>query len=67
MLIPLDAMPVPLQFIARFVPTTYVADAFRMVLAGTLGINVVYDIILLFGFTVAFLLVVHHKLDWRAA
>lgn len=67
MLIPLDAMPLPLQFVARFVPTTYVADAFRMVLAGSLGVNVFYDIILLFCFTAAFLLVVHRKLDWRAA
>lgn len=66
-MIPLEAMPAPLRAIAPFTPITYVADAFRAVLHGHFGTNFTYDVLMLLGFTAAFLLLVHRKLDWRAA
>ncbi|MHB9144464.1 MAG: hypothetical protein ACYC5Y_03920 [Symbiobacteriia bacterium] len=47
-------------------PTTYVADSFRAVLAGRFGIGLGFDVLLLTLLTLAFLLLVHRKLDWRA-
>ena len=65
MLIPLEAMPKVLQWIAIVVPTTYVADAFRLVLAGNTGPRLLYDMLILTVLIVVFLLIVHRKLDWR--
>lgn len=65
MLIPLEAMPRVLQIVAIFVPTTYVADAFRLMLAGNSGPRLLYDMLILAALVVVFLLLVHRKLDWR--
>lgn len=65
-IIPLEAMPFPLRIVAMFIPTTYVADSFRSALEGNLGINLIYDGLILVGFSVAFLVLVYRKLDWRA-
>jgi ABC-2 type transport system permease protein len=65
MLMPLESMPRILQMIAIFVPTTYVADAFRLVLAGNGGSRLMYDMLILTALVVVFLVVVHRKLDWR--
>jgi ABC-2 type transport system permease protein len=66
-MIPLEAMPAPLRAIAPFNPVTYVADAFRAVLAGHFGAQFTYDVLILLGFTAVFLVLVHRKLEWRAA
>ncbi|HEX6291098.1 MAG TPA: ABC transporter permease [Herpetosiphonaceae bacterium] len=67
MLMPLEAMPRLLQMIAIFVPTTYVADAFRMVLSGNWGARLMYDILILTALVGLFLLVSHRRLDWRTS
>jgi ABC-2 type transport system permease protein len=65
-LIPPEALPAPLRVVALFIPTTYVADAFRAVLTGAIGINLAIDVLLLMLFGVVCLEFVHQKLDWRA-
>lgn len=67
MMIPLEAMPAALQWTARFVPTTYVANAFRRALAGDLSLGLLQDVLILLLFVVAFMWLVHRKLDWREA
>jgi len=66
MYVPLQALPLPLRILAQFMPFTYSADAFRAVLNGG-GTNLVMDIPVLCFFALIFLLLVHHKLDWRAS
>lgn len=66
MMMPQDAMPLPLRLVAYLMPTTYVADSFRAVLAGHFGAGLEVDVLLLVVFTAAMLLLVHRKLDWRA-
>jgi ABC-2 type transport system permease protein len=66
MLIPLQALPVPLRVISWFVPTTYAADAFRAVIGGQIEINVLVDILLLIVFSGVLLALTQRKLDWRA-
>jgi ABC-2 type transport system permease protein len=65
-MIPLEYMPVPMQWIARLVPTTYAADGFRAALAGNFGPALAYDILILVLLMVVSLVAVHRKLDWRA-
>jgi ABC-2 type transport system permease protein len=67
MMIPSDALPLPLRLISRIIPTTYVADAFRAVLAGQLNANFRLDILILAAFAVVFLLITYICLDWRAS
>jgi ABC-2 type transport system permease protein len=64
-MIPLETLPFPLRVLAMCVPTTYVADAFRAVLGGRVEIGWVYDLLFITIFSVAFLTLVHWKLDWR--
>jgi ABC-2 type transport system permease protein len=66
-MIPVEAMPAPLRLVAPLTPITYAADAFRLVLNGKFGTGLAYDVLILLGFTSAFLWLVHRKLDWRAA
>lgn len=66
-LIPPEAMPAPLRIIATFIPVTYAADALRAALAGRFDRDLAVDMGVLTLFSVAFLLLVHWKLDWRAA
>jgi len=65
LMLPLEALPVPLRITAQFVPTTYVADAFRMVLRGQIGINLVFDITILVLFSAVLLTLTYFRLDWR--
>lgn len=65
-MIPTELMPVPLQWVARLVPTTYAAHGFRSALAGHFGPGLAYDILILVILMAAALVLVHRKLDWRA-
>lgn len=67
MMMPQEAMPLPLRLFSYLMPTTYVANSFRAVLAGQFGPGLGIDILLLTLFTAAFLFLVHRKLDWRAS
>jgi ABC-2 type transport system permease protein len=61
----LDSLPVPLRIIAQFMPTTYVADAFRAVLRGGSGGSLVFDLLILILFSIVLLTFTYFKLDWR--
>lgn len=65
MMIPANVLPLPLQIIARFVPTTYIADAFRAVLSNQMNLNFTFDIGILVFFSVFFLTLSYIFLDWR--
>jgi ABC-2 type transport system permease protein len=65
LMLPLEALPVPLRVISQFVPTTYVADAFRAVLGGNIEINFVFDIVILVLFSAVLLTFTYFRLDWR--
>ncbi|HWI64613.1 MAG TPA: ABC transporter permease [Symbiobacteriaceae bacterium] len=66
-MIPLEVMPLPLQYLARLVPTTYAADAFRSALAGNFGPALAYDVLILVLLMAVSLVAVHRRLNWRAA
>lgn len=63
-MLPLESLPVPLRILSQFMPTTYVADAFRAVLGGQ-GTNLTSDLIILTLFSVILLTVTYFRLDWR--
>lgn len=63
-MLPLESLPVPLRIISLFMPTTYVADAFRAVLGGH-GTNLPFDLIILTLFSVVLLAITYFRLDWR--
>ncbi len=65
-IIPLDQMPSLLRWLAVVFPTTYVADAFRTALSGNFGTGLAYDVLILAAYSLAFLVLVQRKLDWRA-
>ena len=65
LMLPLEALPVPLRITSQFVPTTYVADAFRTVLKGDIGTNLLVDIIVLTLFSAVLLTLTYFRLDWR--
>jgi ABC-2 type transport system permease protein len=65
LMLPVDALPIPLRITSQFVPTTYVADAFRTVLRGHIGSNLVFDIIILVLFSAVLLTLTYFRLDWR--
>ncbi|GCF09828.1 ABC transporter permease [Dictyobacter arantiisoli] len=67
MMIPMDVLPLPLQIVARFVPTTYVADAFRAILANQINLMVAFDVLILSFFSVLLLTFSYIFLDWRTA
>jgi ABC-2 type transport system permease protein len=64
-MLPLDALPAPLRIFSLFIPTTYVADAFRAVLGGYQGTNIALDLILLALFSAVLLTITYFRLDWR--
>lgn len=66
-MIPMEHMPLPMQWIARLIPTTYAADGFRTALAGNFGPALAYDMLILVLLMIVSLFAVHRKLDWRAA
>jgi ABC-2 type transport system permease protein len=61
----LDSLPVPLRIMAQFMPTTYVADAFRAVLRGGSGGSLAFDLLILILFSIVLLTFTYFKLDWR--
>lgn len=65
MIVP-EALPLPLRIIARFIPTTYVADAFRIVISGQLGTNFLFDVFILVIFAILFLFVAYKRVNWRS-
>lgn len=65
MMIPPEALPVPLQIISWFIPTTYVADSFRAVLGGHIGPRFAFDVVVLSLCSVVLLTLAHWKIEWR--
>jgi ABC-2 type transport system permease protein len=65
-MLPLESLPVPLRILAQFMPTTYVADAFRAVLGGYQGTNIALDLILLALFSAVIMIITYFCLDWRS-
>jgi ABC-2 type transport system permease protein len=63
-MLPLESLPVPLRLLSQFMPTTYVADAFRAVLGGQ-GTNLTFDLIILTLFSAVLLTITYFRLDWR--
>lgn len=66
MMIPTQVLPLPLRVISWFIPTTYIADAFRDALAGQIGSGLAIDVGLLILFSVACLTLANWKLEWRS-
>lgn len=64
-LMPLEQMPTVMQWIARCLPTTYAADAFRLALAGEYGMALGIDVGILVLTSVGFLWVLAKRLDFR--
>ncbi len=64
-MLPLESLPEPLRILSLFMPTTYVADAFRAALGGYQGTNIALDLILLALFSAVFLTITYFRLDWR--
>ncbi|TMC21730.1 MAG: ABC transporter permease [Chloroflexi bacterium] len=62
--LPLESLPVPLRILAQFMPTTYVADAFRAVLGGQ-KTDLTFDLIILALFSAILLTSTYFRLDWR--
>lgn len=67
MMIPPEVLPLPLRIISRFVPTTYVADAFRTIISGSLDRNFIFDIVILIIFAAIFLFAAYTRVNWRAS
>lgn len=65
MLIPLQNLPAPLQVVARFIPTTYIADAFRVALGWHSPTPLPLDILILILSTIILLAIAQWKIDWR--
>lgn len=66
MMIPLERLPLPLHFTAWLLPTTYIADAFRQVLAGSFNSTLLLDVLVLIASSVILLLIAAWRIDWRA-
>lgn len=60
-----EQLPGVLQITSLFVPTTYVADAFRAVLSAHFGANFAFDVIVLVLCSIICLAVAHWKMEWR--
>jgi ABC-type multidrug transport system permease subunit len=67
MMIPATALPLPLRIISLFVPTTYVADAFRAILANHIDMHLTFDVLIILLFSGAFLMLAYLRLDWRTS
>jgi ABC-2 type transport system permease protein len=64
-MIPMAALPLPLRLLSLMIPTTYAADAFRSVMAGQAGSNLIVDILFLALSSVVFLGLAQWRLRWR--
>jgi ABC-2 type transport system permease protein len=67
MMIPASVLPLPLRIISIFVPTTYVADAFRAILANHIDMYLTFDVLIILLFSGAFLALAYLRLDWRSS
>ncbi len=65
MMIRPENLPVPLQLFSRVVPTTYIADAFRIAMGGHAATSLTQDVVVLLITTVLLLGFAQWKLDWR--
>ncbi|GHO70210.1 hypothetical protein KSC_091020 [Ktedonobacter sp. SOSP1-52] len=65
MFVPPAQLPGILQITSLFVPTTYVADAFRAVMGGRLDARFAFDVVILVLCSVICLVVAHWKMEWR--
>ncbi len=63
--IPIEALPLPLQILGYLLPPTYVADALRHALDGTIGTAFYFDVAMLIALTVVSLYIVARFLRWR--
>lgn len=64
-IIPVENLPLPLQYTAKILPTSYAANAFRAALAGRTDMAVIWDILILAGFAVVTMTFAVKQLDWR--
>lgn len=64
-LIPLEALPLPLQWFGLLLPPTYAADALRRAINGVTDARLLLDIVVLLAWTVASLAGVTRGLRWR--
>lgn len=67
MMIPASNLLLPLRIISFCFPTTYIADAFRMVMADHIDISLLFDVLILLLFSGAFLALAYLRLDWRTS
>ena len=67
MMIPPSNLLLPLRIISFCFPTTYIADAFRMVMANHIDISLLFDVLILLLFSGAFLALAYLRLDWRTS
>jgi len=65
MFIPPQQLPRVLQITSLFIPTTYVADAFRSVMAAHFDSSFVFDVVVLVLCSVVCLVVAQWKMEWR--
>lgn len=63
--VPLDRLPQALQFTARLMPTTYIAQAMRDTLLGQVSISTWSSILVIGAITVGSFILVEKGLDWR--
>lgn len=66
LMIPPETMPPFLQFTAKLIPTTYVAEAFRAALSGRYDAAFALNLGIVVAVCVGFLVLVQRKLDWRS-
>ncbi len=64
-MIPMQNLPVVLRYFSVILPTTYIANAFRAVLAGRFDVNLLIDLTVILLFTIVSLYLVARKFDWR--
>lgn len=67
MLIPLENLPPLLQYIAPFIPTTYIADALRIALGGQSTASLPFDVGVLIVTSIVLLGIAQWKIDWRSS
>lgn len=64
-IIPVENLPLPLQYTAKLLPTSYAANAFRAALSGRVDSAVMLDVLILACFAIAIMTYATKKLDWR--
>ncbi|MGG3891743.1 ABC transporter permease [Metabacillus fastidiosus] len=64
-MIPIEQLPKPLQFVSYAVPTTYVAESFHTLFTTGWDNSVGINIVILTAFFILFLVLVLWKMEWR--